>query len=66
MPHTFAQHANPNPPDLLRPGRSASWLMPLIFFMSGVAALIYQIVWAKQLSLVFGVTIYATSAVVTS
>lgn len=40
--------------------------MPLIFFMSGAAALIYQIVWAKQLSLVFGVTIFATSAVVTS
>ncbi|MCK4373757.1 MAG: fused MFS/spermidine synthase, partial [Candidatus Brocadiae bacterium] len=35
-----------------------------MFFLSGIAALIYQIVWAKELTLVFGVTLYATSAVV--
>jgi spermidine synthase len=40
--------------------------MLLMFLLSGVAALIYQIVWARELSLVFGVTIYATSAVVTT
>lgn len=37
-----------------------------MFFLSGVAALVYQIVWAKALALVFGVTIYATSAVITT
>lgn len=40
--------------------------MLLMFLLSGFAALIYQIVWARQLTLVFGVTIYATSAVVTA
>jgi spermidine synthase len=42
------------------------WTFSFMFFLSGVAALIYQIVWAKELSLVFGVTLYATSAVVTT
>jgi len=37
-----------------------------MFLLSGLAALVYQIVWARQLYLVFGVTIYATSAVVTT
>ncbi|KPK65206.1 MAG: hypothetical protein AMK73_03625 [Planctomycetes bacterium SM23_32] len=46
--------------------RGAAWTVLLMFFLSGVAALIYQVVWAKELSLVFGVTIYATSAVVTT
>ncbi|MCK4283386.1 MAG: fused MFS/spermidine synthase [Candidatus Brocadiae bacterium] len=46
--------------------RTACFLMLFMFFLSGFAALIYQIVWARQLMLVFGVTIYATSAVVTA
>jgi len=41
-------------------------ILLLLFFLSGVAALIYQIVWTKQLALVFGVTVYATSAVVSA
>jgi spermidine synthase len=49
-----------------RADRTASVLMLLMFLLSGAAALIYQIVWAKELSLVFGVTIYAQSAVVTT
>ena len=40
------------------------WAMLLMFFVSGVAALTYQIVWVRQLELVFGVSLYATSAVV--
>lgn len=48
-----------------QPGR-IRWVVLIMFFLSGVAALVYQIVWAKQLSLIFGVTIYATSAVVTA
>lgn len=35
----------------------------LFFFISGAAGLIYQVAWVRQLSLVFGVTIYALSAV---
>jgi spermidine synthase len=34
-----------------------------LFFLSGVAALIYQVLWLRLLSLVFGVTIYAASTV---
>jgi spermidine synthase len=45
---------------------STAAIVLFMFFLSGVAALTYQIVWTKQLSLVFGVTVYATSAVVTA
>ena len=34
-----------------------------IFFTSGVSALVYQVVWTRQLALVFGVTIHAVSVV---
>jgi spermidine synthase len=37
-----------------------------LFFLSGTAALIYQVAWLRILSLVFGVTVYAASAVLTS
>src|SRR5215831_20941641 len=33
----------------------------LLLFLSGAAALIYQIVWIKQLSLVVGVDVYAVT-----
>lgn len=35
----------------------------VLFFLSGVAALVYQVLWLRLLSLVFGVTIYAASTV---
>ncbi len=59
-PHAPAARA-----DAPRSGRAGA-VMLVMFLLSGVAALIYQIVWAKQLALVFGVTIYGTSAVVTA
>ncbi len=34
-----------------------------IFFFSGVAALIYQVVWVRELGLVFGITTYAVATV---
>ena len=37
-----------------------------MFLLSGAAALMYQMVWARKLELVFGVTLYATSAVVSA
>ena len=46
--------------------RSPRWLLPLLlvlFFASGACALIYQVMWLRLLSLVFGVTVYAASTV---
>jgi spermidine synthase len=40
-------------------------LLPL-FFLSGLSALIYEVIWARMLSLVFGSTVEAVSAVVTA
>ena len=40
------------------------WTYLLAFFLSGAAGLIYQIVWIRILSLVFGNTLYAISMVV--
>lgn len=42
-----------------------SGMLPLliIFFLSGATALTYEVLWTRQLSLVFGVTTYAVSAV---
>ncbi|MFT4572316.1 MAG: spermidine synthase [Hyphomicrobiaceae bacterium] len=35
----------------------------LIFFLSGAAGLVYEVLWTRQLVLIFGVTTYAVSAV---
>ncbi|RME64385.1 MAG: spermidine synthase, partial [Caldilineae bacterium] len=35
----------------------------ILFFLSGVSALIYQVTWVRQATLVFGVSVYAYSAV---
>ena len=37
-----------------------------IFFISGAAGLIYEVVWARQLSLFLGITTYANTAVITA
>ena len=37
--------------------------LALLFFCSGASALIYQVLWLRQLSLIFGVTVYAASTV---
>lgn len=34
-----------------------------LFFLSGIAGLVYQVLWLRRLSLVFGVTVYAASTV---
>ena len=42
------------------------WLQPIVlavFFASGAAALVYEVVWTRSLSLVFGITTYATATV---
>lgn len=43
--------------------RQKKLLLP-IFFFSGFAALVYEVIWARMLSLVFGSTVEAVSAVV--
>jgi spermidine synthase len=45
------------------------WLLPTLvslFFLSGISALIYQVLWLRLLALIFGVTIYAASTVLAS
>src|SRR5687768_10709387 len=37
-----------------------------LFFFSGTSALMYQVLWLRMLSLVFGVTVYAASTVLAS
>jgi spermidine synthase len=38
-------------------------LLFMFFFLSGIAGLIYEVVWAKYLSLIFGSTTYAHTLV---
>lgn len=50
-------------------GPLPSWLLPLLavlFLASGFSALMYQVLWTRLLSLVFGVTVHAASAVLAS
>ncbi|HEY8491078.1 MAG TPA: fused MFS/spermidine synthase, partial [Dehalococcoidia bacterium] len=48
---------------------AAAWLLPALlalFFGSGAAGLIYQVLWLRLLALVFGVTVWAASTVLAS
>lgn len=38
----------------------------LLFFISGATGLVYEVVWLRQLTLVFGSTLYATSAILST
>jgi spermidine synthase len=52
-----------------RERRSPTWLpaaLAGLLFLSGFSALVYQILWLRLLSLVFGVTVHAASAVLAS
>jgi spermidine synthase len=42
------------------------WLLLLLFTLSGISGLIYQVIWARQLTLVFGATSPAITTVLTS
>ncbi len=46
----------------LPPARSTT-LAFLLFFLSGASALVYQVVWLRLLILIFGSTLFATSAI---
>ncbi|MCE2400970.1 fused MFS/spermidine synthase [Candidatus Poribacteria bacterium] len=46
--------------------RHIKLLVWLIFILSGASALIYEVIWMRQLTLVFGSTVFATSTVLTA
>ncbi|RPI00570.1 MAG: MFS transporter, partial [Calditrichaeota bacterium] len=41
-------------------------ILLLLFFFSGLSALVYQTIWIRQFSLVFGVDVFATATVLTA
>src|SRR5262245_57623227 len=41
-------------------------LLRLLFFLSGISGLIYQVVWMRMLTRILGCTIYASSTVLAS
>jgi spermidine synthase len=43
--------------------KSSLWLIALCFILSGATGLIYEVLWARMLGLVFGATTFAISAV---
>jgi len=42
------------------------WLVFICFFLSGVAGLVYEVVWGRMLILIFGATVMGISTVLTS
>jgi len=46
--------------------RSIRRIILALFFLSGACGLIYEVVWMRMLTLVFGATAFATSAILTS
>jgi len=52
-----------SPADAQQPSGARLPLLLLLFFLSGVSALVYQVLWMRLLALVFGVTVHAASTV---
>ena len=46
--------------------RSEQWVLPLLFFASGFAALLYQIVWQRTLFSIYGINIESVTVIVTA
>ena len=42
------------------------WVIPCLFFLSGACGLVYQVVWARMLTVVFGATVLAVSTVLSA
>lgn len=42
------------------------WLVFLLFLSSGISGLVYEVVWSRMLTYIFGATLYAISTVLTS
>lgn len=47
-------------------GSRSSGVAALLLFLSGFSALVYQVLWTRELGLFFGHTVYAVSAVLTA
>jgi spermidine synthase len=45
---------------------NAAWAILLCFFASGISGLVYQVIWVRELVLVFGATTFAVSTVLTA
>jgi len=45
--------------------KSSKWIL-ILFGLSGMAALVYEVTWIRPLSLVFGNTTYAISTIIAS
>lgn len=45
--------------------KNISLILLILFFFSGTSALIYQVIWVRMFGLVFGVTVFAVSTVLT-
>lgn len=67
MQNAECKMQKPDAKDAARSGRSVTPLpLAALFFVSGISGLIYQSLWLRMLSLVFGVTVYAASTVLAS
>lgn len=51
---------------LARPATTSSTLCLWLLFFSGVTALVYQVLWTRQLTLLVGIDVYAVSTVVSA
>lgn len=65
MPESEGAPASSGPP-ARSGGATAPYLAFGLFFLSGAAGLVYQVVWLRQLTLIFGATAYASSAVLST
>ncbi|GAB4345588.1 MAG: hypothetical protein Kow0099_25980 [Candidatus Abyssubacteria bacterium] len=49
-----------------RSQKAAVWLLWISFFISGACGLVYEVVWTRMLTLTFGASVFAVSAVLTA
>jgi spermidine synthase len=67
MPHQSSTHGDTN---IVAASIERSWskdlLIYFVFFLSGAAALVYEISWTRQIGLLFGHTVHAASIVLAS
>ncbi|HMN45495.1 MAG TPA: fused MFS/spermidine synthase [Povalibacter sp.] len=60
------KHRPTDPPPSTSPAAAATLLPSSLLFLSGAAALIYQLLWIKQLSLIVGVDVYAITIAISA
>ena len=46
--------------------RPPPWIVFSLFFLSGATGLVYEVLWLRQLILIFGSTLYATSSILST